>query len=143
METWIDKVWGRTRELVDSPYYSKHELEVVAGGYCSLHFHEHRANLFRVVSGLIEIVEMFGPFLTRTRLGPENTYEVASLVPHMFIVYKDGVIFEEYFADRSGTVRRDDIIRLVEGGKLEVARLTELPECLTSRLKFPQISRTK
>ncbi len=127
---WVDKVWGRTRELVDSQFYSNHELEIVAGGYCSLHFHRHRANRFIIVSGLVEIVEFFGPFIVRTELGPENTYDVASLVPHMFIVHKSGAMFEEYFSDRGGPVRRDDIVRLIEGGKLDVTRLGELPECL-------------
>ncbi len=40
---WVDKAWGRTRELVDSEFYSKHELEVHVGGYCSIHYHRHRA----------------------------------------------------------------------------------------------------
>lgn len=127
---WVRKVWGRTKELVDSPFYSRHELEVVAGGYCSLHYHRERANRFRVVSGMIEIVEMFGPFVCRRKLGPENTYDVPSLVPHMFIVHKDGILYEEYFPDRGGTVRRDDIVRLVEGGQLDISQLGGLPECL-------------
>lgn len=134
--SWTEKVWGRTRELIDSPFYSKHELEVEAGGYCSLHFHKHRANRFTVVLGLIEIVEMLGPYITRTTLGPENTYDVPSLVPHMFIVHKTGVVFEEYFADRNGEVRRDDIMRLVEGGTQDLARLSELPTCLINGLQF-------
>lgn len=133
---WTTKVWGRTKELVDSPFYSKHELEIEAGGYCSLHFHKHRANRFVVVSGLIEIVEMFGPFITRTNLGPENTYDVPSLVPHMFIVHKTGAMFEEYYADRNEKVRRDDIVRLIEGGKHDSNRLSELPICLINGLQF-------
>lgn len=136
---WVTKVWGRTKELVDSPFYSQHELEVVAGGYCSLHYHLDRANRFRVVSGLIEIVEMFGPVVSRRKLGPENTYDVPSLVPHMFIVLKDGVVFEEYYPDRGGEVRRDDIVRLIEGGKLDQARLGELPECLIPSLPISKV----
>lgn len=131
---WVDKVWGKTRELIDSPFYSRHELEVVAGGYCSLHFHRDRANRFYVKSGAIEIVEMFGPFSARTRLGPENTYDVPSLVPHMFIVLENGLVFEEYYPDRGGKVRRDDIVRLIEGGKLDPARLGDLPACLINGL---------
>lgn len=128
---WTRKVWGRTRELIDSPFYSKHELEVEAGGFCSLHYHRHRANRFLVVSGEIEVVEVFGPQVVRTRLGPENTYDVPSLVPHMFIVYRSGVVFEEYFSDRGGQVRRDDIVRLVEGSRYDLDKLSELPGCLS------------
>lgn len=134
--SWTEKVWGRTREWVDSPFYSKHELEVEVGGYCSLHFHRHRANIFTVLSGTIEIVEMFGPFITRTMLGPENTYNVPSLVPHMFIVHKTGTMLEEYFPDRNGEVRHDDIVRLIEGGKQDLTRLGELPTCLINGLQF-------
>ena len=119
MTEWTDKCWGQTRETVDSPYYSRHELKINAGGYCSLHYHEERANRFIVTSGLVEIIEMFGPSVRRTVLGPDNTYEVASLVPHLFAVRKTGEMIEEYFADRGGTVRRNDIIRIVEGGLLE------------------------
>lgn len=125
---WIEKCWGKTREIVDSPLYSKHELQIDAGGYCSLHFHMERANRFIVQSGLIEIIEMFGPQVRRTILGPDNTYDVASLVPHMFAVRKTGKMIEEYFADRGGTVRRNDIIRIVEGGVLDdINLINKLP----------------
>lgn len=130
MDTWVTKIWGRTRELVDSPFYSKHELEVVVGGFCSIHYHRWRANRFTVVSGEIEVVEFYGPQLVRVRLGPENTYDVPSLVPHMFIVYRSGVVFEEYYSDRGGQVRRDDIVRLIEGSRRDPDQLSELPACL-------------
>lgn len=122
------KVWGATVELVDSPFYSKHQLEVIPGGYCSLHYHQDRANRFIVVSGEIEVIEFFGPLIRRKRLGPENVYDVPSLVPHLFAVYRAGTVYEEYYPDRGGVVRRDDIIRLVEGNRVELAELTKLPE---------------
>lgn len=127
-DDWQDKCWGETRELVDSPLYSKHELKIKVGGYCSLHFHVERANRFIVRTGLVEILEMFGPQVRRTILGPDNTYDVASLVPHMFAVRKDGEMIEEYFADRGGTVRRNDITRIVEGGMLDDPdKINDLP----------------
>lgn len=122
---WVEKCWGKTLEVVDSPFYSKHELKIDAGGYCSLHFHMERANRFIVQSGLVEIIEMFGPQVRRTLLGPDNTYDVASLVPHMFAIRKTGSMIEEYFADRGGTVRRNDIIRIVEGGTFEDPNLID------------------
>jgi len=130
-----DKVWGKTREVVDSPFYSKHELQVVAGGYCSLHYHRHRANRFIVVSGEIEVIEFYGPKIRRVRLGSENIHDVASLVPHLFAVYRDGIVFEEYFPDRGGVVKRDDIVRLVEGGKVAASDLARLPDLVLSRYK--------
>lgn len=127
---WFHKIWGRTREIIDSPFYSKHMLEVKAGGYCSLHYHRARANRFYIISGLVEIIEMTGPFVRKTRLGPDNTYDIPSLVPHMFVVLKDGSMIEEYYADRGGVVQRDDIVRLVEGGLLPVDKLDKLPYCV-------------
>lgn len=126
----ITKVWGTTRELVDSQHYSLHELSVVSGGYCSLHYHRDRANRFRVTSGLIEIVEMIGPSVTRTTLGPDTVHDVPSLVVHMFIVWQSGTMFEEYYPDRGGSVRRDDIVRLREGGMVLPSDLGKLPHCL-------------
>lgn len=139
MGIWISKVWGWTMELVDSPFYSRHALEVEAGGYCSLHFHAQRANRFQMVTGRVEIVELFGPLAVRTMLGPEDTYDVPSLVPHLFIVHEDGTLFEEYYPDRGGSVNRDDIVRLVEGGKLDLTRLHELPACLLNQPPSIQI----
>ncbi len=87
-----------------------------------------------VVSGTIEIVEFYATRLVRTLLGPENTYDVPSLVPHMFVVHKNGTLFEEYYSDRGGPVCRDDIVRLIEGGAKDVALLNELPLCLLRQL---------
>lgn len=124
------KVWGTTKELVDSPFYSRHELQIVEGGYCSLHYHIDRANRFIIASGEIEIIEFYGPLIKRIRLGPQNVYDVPSLIPHLFAVHRSGTIYEEYYPDRGGTVRRDDIVRLVEGGKCSVSELHKLPALL-------------
>jgi mannose-6-phosphate isomerase-like protein (cupin superfamily) len=135
MKSWAIKAWGRTRELVTSPYYSKHELRVVQGGYCSLHYHKERANRFIILSGLVEVVTMFGPFCERKLVGPDNSYDVPSLVPHMFIVRRTGVMIEEYYPDRGGKVRDSDIVRLVEGGRLDPKNLDSLPCCLFQGLE--------
>lgn len=121
------KVWGRTIEVISTPFYSKHHLEIVTGGYCSLHYHRQRANRFHVVAGLVEIIEMYALCVRRTRLGPEATYDVPSLVPHMFVVHRGGTMLEEYYPDRGGEVRNDDIIRLVVGGRLTADKLGDLP----------------
>lgn len=127
MVKWTNKIWGKTRNLIDTPFYSKHELCITAGTYCSLHYHQHRANRFLVVSGNVEIIEMYGPRTIKTMLGPDNMHDVPSLVPHMFVVYKSGAMIEEYYSDRGGKVLHDDIVRIVEGGKMPVAELSQLP----------------
>lgn len=127
MTQWTKKVWGKTRELIDTPFYSKHELQLISGTYCSLHYHQHRANRFLVISGQVEIIEMYGPRIVRTLLGPDNMYDIPSLVTHMFAVHKAGSMIEEYFGDRGGKVQRDDIIRIVEGGRMNISNFDKLP----------------
>lgn len=126
-KVWCDKAWGKTREIIHSDFYSKHELLVETGGYCSLHYHHHRANRFVMVSGVVEIVELYGPQCVRTKIDAGAVHEVASLVPHMFIVWESGVMIEEYYSDRKGKVLRDDIVRLVEGGRAAPEALVTLP----------------
>ncbi len=127
MLQWVKKVWGKTREIIQTPYYSNHELQLIAGTYCSLHYHQHRANKFHVLNACVEIIEMYGPSVVRTMLGPDNTYIVPSLVPHMFVVYKSGIMIEEYYPDRGGIVLQDDIVRIVEGGSMQINDLPNLP----------------
>lgn len=124
------KVWGCTREIVSSPYYSKHELVLTSGGYCSIHYHHHRANRFKVIDGKVNIVSFYGPTYSCDRLSRGQECEVPSLVPHMFIVEASGLMFEEYYPDRGGTVRDDDIVRLTEGGVENIADIRMLPDKL-------------
>ena len=117
---WEEKCWGKTRNILSSDFYSKHELQVVAGGYCSLHYHQNRANRFIVKTGSIDVIEFFGPTHRKITLGPDNTYDVPSLVPHLFVVRRDGLVIEEYFSDRGGKVVVNDIVRIVEGGNIQL-----------------------
>lgn len=120
--------------VISTSIYSRHELKLIAGGFCSLHYHEHRANRFNLLSGVVEIVEMYGPLFCRRFLTPNNIYDVPSCVPHMFLVYKPGEMVEEYYADRGGVVRDDDIIRIFEGNFTAVDELKELPQKLVTDL---------
>lgn len=113
---FIDKIWGKTREVSSSPIYSEHELFVNAGAYCSLHYHLHRSNTFIVHSGVIEIIEFWGPSIKRISLTAGSRYSVPSLVPHLFAVVESGRMNEEYHPDRGGVVDNSDIIRIVDGG---------------------------
>jgi hypothetical protein len=125
---WEDKVWGRTRELSLEPSFSRHELEVIAGGFCSLHLHHERANRFIVKSGVIDVVELVGPYYKLTMLEAGASYEVPSLVLHFFVVHQAGTVIEEYFPDRGGEVKREDIFRLVQGDHIGSPSLTKVLE---------------
>jgi mannose-6-phosphate isomerase-like protein (cupin superfamily) len=125
-ETWVTKCWGSTRCIYESSQFSGHELQVKAGGYCSVHYHEQRANRFIVDSGVIAVVEFYAWWAKRRILTSGKTHDVPSLVPHQFQVLQDGKIREEYWADRGGTVTQDDIVRLIDGDV--IGNIEDFPE---------------
>lgn len=49
------KNWGYTTEFFRNAMVSAHHLEIRKGGYCSEHRHEHKYNIFYVISGKLEI----------------------------------------------------------------------------------------
>lgn len=115
---WERKAWGWTRLAVQSEVYQRHELVVEAGGYCSRHYHMDRANHFRVLSGLLTVEVWWDERRKVTHtLRAGQTLDIPSLVQHRFTVLEPGRVIEEYWADRGGTVRSDDIVRLDTGGK--------------------------
>lgn len=120
---WEDKVWGRTKQGILTPRWSYHFLEVVAGGYCSFHYHLERANRFFVESGVIRIVWCFGWKVESQILSADNTLTIESLVPHQFQVLESGKMTEEYWPDRGGFVHDGDITRLTKGNKIDDQRL--------------------
>jgi len=130
-DNWINKCWGKTRCLLDSSEFSQHELILKSKSYCSLHYHNHRANRFIVTSGLINVVTFIGPEQYIHVLREGDRLDVPSLVLHMFIVLEDGSMLEEYYPDRLvnnkiAEVNQDDIVRLVEGGVMHHCNVSEL-----------------
>lgn len=113
------KVWGHTCCTHDSPLYSRHELKLIKGGYSSVHYHRERANRFCVVDGIVYVVTLYAWRTHSVRLTAGNIYDVPSLVPHMFQVEESGTMVEEYWPDRGGKVRCNDIERLTVGGMLD------------------------
>lgn len=49
------KTWGHTTEFFRNAIVSAHHLEIEQGGFCSEHRHEHKFNLFYVISGKLEL----------------------------------------------------------------------------------------
>lgn len=131
---WVHKVWGKTREIINTPYYMKHELHLIEGSYCSLHYHQYRANRFIIISGSITIVEVYGPWIKHTLLNAGDVYSVPSMVVHMFAVNKRGIMYEEYFGDRNNIINADDIIRIIEGGKIDINQICDLPTNLNYKI---------
>jgi len=55
MMTRQGKNWGYTTEYFRNAMVSAHHLEIRKGGYCSEHCHEHKYNMFYIVSGQLEL----------------------------------------------------------------------------------------
>lgn len=119
MSDWETKIWGKTRCLINTPYYSEHKLELEAGGVCSCHYHKHRANCFCVESGSVTIIQVFAWKIESEVLTPGMVFDVPSLVPHQFQCTSSGVMREIYYPDRGGIVSDSDIIRLSQGVKVD------------------------
>lgn len=50
------KVWGNTEELLVTPLIEIHRINIAPHSQCSTHKHEHKWNMFYVVTGTIDIV---------------------------------------------------------------------------------------
>ena len=113
-----EKIWGQTVCTHQSLSYMRHELEMREGCYCSFHYHNNRANVFRVTAGVIRVVWAYGWYLYHRTLRAGEALEIPSLVPHQFQVLESGSAVEEYYPDRGGVVLHEDIERLTVGGEV-------------------------
>jgi len=114
-----EKVWGWTRCAVSKLLYSRHELKLKKGGFCSFHYHEHRANRFTVIEGEVLIVWVIGWELFSKQLTSGLSVVVPSLVAHQFQAVDKSLMEEAYWGDRgSACVLEDDIHRFTTGGLL-------------------------
>jgi mannose-6-phosphate isomerase-like protein (cupin superfamily) len=121
METpWKEKYWGKTQQIWRGKNGASLHLILLAGGYCSFHFHRERANLFHVLTGRVRVVTAIGWKVEYADLMPVGDMAsqciVPSRVPHQFQVLEDAEMIEEYWPDRGGLYMADDIVRLTEGG---------------------------
>lgn len=120
MSDWENKVWGRTRPIIQTDIFSRHELEMLKGGYCSFHYHQRRSNRFTVVSGRVRIVYTIGWQIFSQVVTPIDTFcDIPAKVAHQFQVLEAGVMIEDYHG-RHGNVEANDIQRFTTGGLLPV-----------------------
>lgn len=112
------KVWGKTCCIFHQPTCSVHRLEAQAGGFCSRHYHQYRANRFYVESGKIAVNVWRDeqPEPARREVWRGEVFDVPSMVQHQFEVLESGTIWEIYWPDRGGVVDLSDIVRIDEGG---------------------------
>jgi mannose-6-phosphate isomerase-like protein (cupin superfamily) len=132
------KTWGKTWPVIETDHYARYALIGLQGGYSSLHYHRQRANRFVVERGAILVWQIFGLQIeTSQPITDGGTFEVPSLVVHGFAVLEDARLIEEYWPDRGGLVRRDDICRLCHGGRLKAPQdFATLPRTLLGEHPF-------
>jgi len=108
------KVWGSTSLLFDKNNVEIHRIVGKLGGYCSLHSHENKFNMFFVESGKIKInTWMSYGLIDETVLESTQYCTVPPKVPHMFEVLEDNTIaYEIYWTE----LNKNDIIRENVGG---------------------------
>lgn len=109
----VEKQWGWSMPEVVSPLCEVHRIDVRKGGFCSLHQHDRKHNVFTVVAGKL-IIE-FGADNPRppVPLLPGQTYDVAPGIVHRFVCPEATTAIEVYYP---ASVDPLDIYRFSEGG---------------------------
>ena len=116
--TALEKIWGTTEPLVQTPMFEMHRLTIKPGFRCSLHVHKYKWNAFFVIFGdlFIDLVtgDLGAPVVVE-RLGPGGFTTVAPGVHHQFRTEADGPVtsaLEMYYIEPLS----EDIVRRNVGG---------------------------
>ena len=118
----VRKPWGWTREVERSAFHSVHHIEIEPGGFCSVHLHAHKNNIF-VIAGASRwscYVEVFADdrsLARRYRLGLHMpSFTVKAGVLHRFWAPSGAQAIEIYTTLDGQTVEDNDIYRISDGG---------------------------
>lgn len=101
------KCWGENVEVFQTDYVSVNLLHLLEGGVCSWHHHQHKANLFYLISGKVRIKTEDGV----TMLSPGESVYVPPLIKHQFEALESSEMIEVMYVSYD----RDDIIRERKG----------------------------
>lgn len=111
------KIWGSTELLLKESVIEIHRLEIVPGGYCSMHHHDYKWNCFVVLSGelVIQVKKNTYDLVDETLLRAGQVTTVCPDEEHMFINRGDvaAVALEIYYPQMLGGA---DIVRTGVGG---------------------------
>lgn len=113
------KAWGQVEQVeTDGLSKSVDVLRIKPGGYSSEHWHEHKSNLFHVLSGQLEIRQWLprladgGEIMDVTILGPGEATTIPCGVWHQFKALEETVVIEIC----EGRLIGADIQRRTQGG---------------------------
>lgn len=125
----MPKVWGTTRCVAESHAYQVHELCIEPGGYCSVHRHASKDNIFIGLGGEIVVRQFesdpYFPVVSKRSedlVSPRhNPLHVPAGIWHQFVnVSDDEAVVLELYIPTAGRLAIDDpdIERHSEGGNL-------------------------
>jgi quercetin dioxygenase-like cupin family protein len=106
------KVWGRTTLIAETETASVHALEILAGGFSSMHRHRIKKNIFHVLQGAVKITKRTGEAEDETTLHAGDSIEVEAGTWHKFEALKESRMIEVYTVE----LERPDIEREGSGG---------------------------
>jgi len=112
------KIWGETSEIYANQYLSIHYLSLKSGGFCSIHAHQKKSNIFYLISGKVAVTKII-EFLPnervlgdRTELAAGESLRIEPRIYHQFEALEDSKLIEIYEAQ----LDREDIDRRSHGG---------------------------
>ena len=111
------KVWGETKTLLVTPMIEVHRIMINPGGYCSMHKHEFKWNMFYILYGELDIHVRKNDYdlVDVTNLNVADFTCVAPNEYHMFKSreeYDSVIALEIYYLESISK----DIIRETVGG---------------------------
>ena len=113
------KFWGSTEEIFNNGIVAIHLLKINKGGYCSVHKHSYKSNIFYVLKGNLKLsVWKQEDESDDTVLWEGEMTEVQPHVYHQFKGLTDVECLEIYTVGFKG----EDIIRKTTGGVDEVVK---------------------
>lgn len=105
------KVWGVSEAIFAMNNVEFHRIEIVAGGYCSKHYHANKWNMFFVEKGDLEISSWPNANANAdvTILSDGETIAIRPGEPHRFRAITATVAYEIYWSslDAADIVRED------------------------------------
>ena len=129
------KPWGRRKLLLHTSAVHVDELEILPGGFSSIHSHQHKFNLIFVLEGELSITVFDDPESLPKAihwLQSSQSHVIAPLVWHQFCASTSVRAMEVCWASKSGVaVTDDDIIRRTLNG---LTRSHLLKSCVSRKL---------
>ena len=113
----MERRWGSYVRLCLNDRIELRRLSILAGGFCSQHWHDTKSNLFIVESGALRVKLLESQ--TEVLLGPGEAVTVASGLLHQFAADADSVVYELAIAKAGEMMDVDEIHRLTESGRRE------------------------